>query len=29
LSGCVPAVWRNVANNDLSSLGLSFCSAQQ
>ena len=27
LSGCVPADWPNVAENDLDSLGLSFCAA--
>ncbi|MDE0462091.1 MAG: leucine-rich repeat domain-containing protein, partial [Caldilineaceae bacterium] len=27
LSGCVPAVWRSVENNDLDSLGLPFCGA--
>ena len=27
LNGCVPAVWRKVAENDLDSLGLPFCAA--
>ena len=27
LRGCVPAAWRNVAENDLDSLGLPFCAA--
>ena len=28
LTGCMPAAWRTIASNDLSTLGLSFCSAQ-